>query len=132
MKNVKKSIIKEKRIECVLGILFLIPPILGVFFFMLSLCGINGDFVNMRDLSGQWDWHSNDGVSMSPAPLYLGLMAIAGVYLIKNSLRYLFLNNENLSEKKDKEQFLNNKNSEKDYFKETKINDFLGINNTKE
>ena len=91
----EKSIIYEKRIECVLGILFLVPPLLGVFFFLLSLCDVSGDFVNMTDLSGQWDWHSVDyGVSMSPAPLYLGLMAIAGAFLIKNSLRYVFFKDD--------------------------------------
>lgn len=109
MRNLKKSIVREKRIECVLGIFFLIPPFLGVFFFLLSLCNITGDFVSMRDLSGQWDWHSDDGVSMSPAPLYLGLMAIAGTYLIKNSLRYLFIDSKNQTE--NKESSLNHVNS---------------------
>ena len=88
-----KAIKTEKKFEFFLGVFFLIPPILGVFFFLLSLCDTNGSFVNMTDLSGQWDYHygSGDGygVSMSPAPLYLGLMAIAGVLLVKNSLRYL-------------------------------------------
>ena len=32
----EKSIIYEKRIECSLGILFLVPPLLGVFFFLLT------------------------------------------------------------------------------------------------
>jgi hypothetical protein len=90
----KKEIatIKAKKIEAILGIFFLLPPFLGVFFFLLNLCGESGDFVRMRDLSGQWDWHSNDyGVSMSPAPIYLGLMAIAGAYLLKDALQFLFI-----------------------------------------
>ncbi len=88
-----KAIKTEKKFEFFLGLFFLIPPILGVFFFLLSLCDTDGSFVNMTDLSGQWDWHDGSGdgsgASMSPAPLYLGLMAIAGVLLVKNSLRYL-------------------------------------------
>lgn len=103
----EKSIIYEKRIECGLGILFLVPPFLGVFFFLLSLCDVSGDFVNMTDLSGQWDWHSGDyGASMSPAPLYLGLMAIAGAFLIKNSFRYVFSNVMKMR-LRDKSQMLN-------------------------
>ena len=82
----EKSIIYEKRIECVLGILFLIPPFLGVFCFILSLCGVNGQFVKMYTLNGIWY-----GETGSLTPLYLGLMAIAGACLIKNSLRYVFL-----------------------------------------
>lgn len=82
----EKSIIYEKRIECVLGILFLIPPFLGMFCFLLNLCGVSGRFVKMYNLDGIWD-----GEACSPTPLYLGLMAIAGACLIKNCLRYVFL-----------------------------------------
>lgn len=93
-----KAIKTEKKFEFFLGVFFLIPPILGVFFFLLSLCNTDGSFVNMLDLSGQWDWHDGSGdgsgASMSPAPLYLGLMAIAGVLLVKNSLRYLVCKDE--------------------------------------
>lgn len=93
-----KAIKTEKKFEFFLGLFFLIPPILSVFFFLLSLCDTSGSFVNMTDLSGEWTWHNgsgdNSGASMSPAPLYLGLMAIAGVLLVKNSLRYLVYNDE--------------------------------------
>ncbi|MBF1522595.1 MAG: hypothetical protein HXN95_11365 [Prevotella salivae] len=93
-----KAIKTEKKFEFFLGLFFLIPPILGVLFFLLNLCDVDGDFVGMRNLSGQWDWHDGSGdgsgASMSPAPLYLGLMAIAGVLLVKNSLRYLVCKNE--------------------------------------
>lgn len=93
-----KAIKTEKKFEFFLGLFFLIPPILGVFFFLLSLCDTDGSFVNMTYLSGQWDWHDGSGdgsgASMSPAPLYLGLMAIAGVLLVKNSLRYLVCKDE--------------------------------------
>ena len=121
----EKSIIYEKRIECVLGILFLVPPFLGVFFFLLSLCDVSGDFVDMTDLSGQWDWQSVDyGVSMSPAPLYLGLMAIAGAFLIKNSLRYVFFKcDEDALKRQEPNGKLDSKPETDD------INDILGINN---
>lgn len=81
-----------------MGLFFLTPPILGVLFFLLNLCDVDGRFVGMRNLSGQWDWHDGSGdgsgASMSPTPIYLGLMAIAGVLLVKNSLRYLVCKDE--------------------------------------
>lgn len=81
-----KALKTEKKFEFFLGMFFLIPPILGVFSFLLSLCDARGDFANMSNLSIPWVWR---GDSMSPVPLYLGLMAIAGVLLIKDSLRYV-------------------------------------------
>lgn len=91
-----KAIKTEKKFEFFLGVFFLIPSILGVFFFIFNLFDwADGNIVEMRYLGGQWDWHSGDtGASMSPAPLYLGLMAIAGVLLVKNSLRYLVCKDE--------------------------------------
>lgn len=95
MNKQEKAITKAKKTECVIGIFFLIPPILGVFFFLINLCDVRGDFVDMTNLSGQWDWHSGDsGASMSPAPVYLGLMAIAGAYLIKDSLAAFFMSDK--------------------------------------
>lgn len=40
----------------------------------------------LSNLSSDW----NGGGGMSAAPIYLGLMAIVGAYLIKNSARYIF------------------------------------------
>lgn len=47
----------------------------------------------MRDLSSNWtnDYSSEGGGGMSAAPIYLGLMALSGVYLIKDSIHFLFL-----------------------------------------
>lgn len=88
-----KAIKTEKKFEFFLGIFFLIPPILGVLFFILNLYDLaDGRIVEMRNLGGQWRWHDTDGgASMSPAPLYLGMMAIAGVLLVKDSLRYILV-----------------------------------------
>lgn len=82
------SIIKSKRIECWIGIILLIPVILGVISFLLSLFDFNSDFSSLRNLRG--DWTDGENCS-SPAPIFLGLLAIAGGLLIKDSLRYLFL-----------------------------------------
>lgn len=35
-----------------------------------------------------------------PIPIYFGLMAIAGVYILKNTLRYLFYKEEKPKEEK--------------------------------
>lgn len=87
------AIIKAKRIECVIGLTFLIPPILGVIAFVLQIFNADLDFSQMRDLSSNWtnDYSSEGGGGMSTAPIYLGLMALAGVYLIKDSIQYLFV-----------------------------------------
>lgn len=93
----EKTIIKAKKIECWIGILFLIPPVLGVLAFVLQLFDADTDFSMMRNLSS--DWTKGGGGGMSAAPIYLGLMAIAGVYLIKDSFQFLFYKND---EEKDK------------------------------
>lgn len=92
----EKAIIKAKKIECWIGILFLIPPILGVLAFVLQLFDADTNFSTMRDLSSSWTTEygydqGGGGGGMSAAPIYLGLMALAGVWLIKDSLRYLFI-----------------------------------------
>lgn len=86
----EKSKIKAKKIECILGIIFLIPPILGVFSFVVNLLGGDGNFAKMRYLSTSWTGDYSNGGYTSAAPIYLGLMAIAGVLLVKDSIQYLF------------------------------------------
>lgn len=82
-----------------IGILFLIPPIIGVLLFILNLmdagfsieefpdewnCIYSSDFGYNGDSGGAWAY----GYAATPAiPLYLGLMAIAGAYLIKGNLQ---------------------------------------------
>ncbi len=83
----EESKIKAKKIECILGLFLLIPPILGVIAFVLCLFNCDGSFVKMNDLS--WAWTQSDG-GMSAAPIYLGLMALSGVWLVKDSIQYLF------------------------------------------
>ncbi len=83
---------KAKKIECIIGILFLIPSILGVLSFVLCLFDCDWEFATMRNLSPNWtnDYSGNGGGGMSAAPIYLGLMALAGTWLVKNSIQYLF------------------------------------------
>ena len=89
-----KEIIKEKKIEAILGLLFCLPAVIGVICFIVNLC-TKGDTCDLGSLRGQWDWHDGgEGASASPTPVYFGLMAIAGAYMLKNSLRYLFLKND--------------------------------------
>lgn len=89
-----KAIKKEKTIEAILGLLFCLPAVIGVICFIVNLC-TKGDTCDLGNLRGQWDWHDGgEGASASPTPVYFGLMAIAGAYMLKNSLRYLFLKEE--------------------------------------
>ena len=82
------TIIKAKRIECIIGLFLLIPSIFGVIAFVLQLFNADSDFSKMEDLSSNWT-NDYDG-GMSAAPIYLGLMALAGVYLIKDSFYAFF------------------------------------------
>lgn len=89
-----KAIIKEKKVEAIIGLLFCLPAVIGVICFIVNLC-TKGDTCDLGSLRGQWDWHDGgEGASASPTPVYFGLMAIAGAYMLKNSLRYLFLKND--------------------------------------
>ena len=91
----EKAEIIGKRIECIIGILLLIPPVLGVISFVLCLFGVEGDFPSMDNISGNWSYgiliDRGGGGAMSATPLYFGLMAIAGVWLIKDGLKYFFM-----------------------------------------
>ena len=91
MKTEEKALIKAKKIECWIGFFFLIPPILGVIAFVFCLFDNDGEFARMGNLSSDWTTNYSDGGGMSAAPIYLALMALAGAYLIKDSLKYLFM-----------------------------------------
>ena len=92
MTKEEKAIATEKKIECIIGILLLLPPLLSIFCFTFNWFDwferIDGmeEFCSMYHLSGIWDATSTS--------LYLGLMAIAGAYLIKNNIRYFLLKNK--------------------------------------
>lgn len=73
-------------LERTLGIILLIPPIIGVLLFLIGLMGTE---LKLEGLSNPNFWSGNlaneGGGYSSPMPIYLGLMAIAGAILIKNS-----------------------------------------------
>lgn len=94
-----QAIIKAKRIECVIGLFLLLPPILGVIAFLLQIIEADTDFSMMRELSSAWTAkYYYQGGGMSAAPIYLGLMALAGVHLIKDSFYSLFTALDNTSD----------------------------------
>lgn len=79
--------------EAKIGILFLIPPIIGVIMFIIELFDASFNFEYFPE---SWNCisdhssrkHGSYGLAATPAiPLYLGLMAIAGAYLIKGNLK---------------------------------------------
>lgn len=80
-----KSKIKAKRIECFIGLFLCVPPILGVIAFTLQIFGADLYFSELRHLSSNWTFsysYESVGSGMSAAPIYLGLMAIAGTHLV--------------------------------------------------
>ena len=40
-----KAVIKAKKVECIIGLFFLLPPVLGVFAFVLQLFDADTDFL---------------------------------------------------------------------------------------
>lgn len=74
-----EKIISRPKYELWLGIFFIVPGILGVFSFILSLFDVDA----MSNLRGIW---ADGEYASSPAPTFIGLMAIAGVILIKDYL----------------------------------------------
>ncbi len=99
----EKAVIIGKRIECIIGIILLIPVLMGVIAFVLCLFNGTNDFCTLDNLSSTWSFclkpfrstpyseFSAAAGAMSSAPIYLGLMAIAGVWLIKDSFKYFFM-----------------------------------------
>lgn len=77
MKNLQKTI----------GYILLFPPLVSVLLFTINLLfGNCGDIPKLENLSPEWTGNLRDGGGyMSATPVYFGLMAIAGVYLISNS-----------------------------------------------
>ncbi|QEC68734.1 hypothetical protein FRZ67_16005 [Panacibacter ginsenosidivorans] len=80
------------RLERVFGIILLIPPTIGVILFLINLVSNDpGRIPEMRNLSSNWtgDYNyardSGGGGYTSAAPIYLGLMAIAGALLLKGT-----------------------------------------------
>lgn len=71
-------------VQLVIGIIFLIPPILGAIFFTLQVFGINGNVISLNELSASW---TGDNNAMSAAPIYLGLMAIAGTLIVHSAIK---------------------------------------------
>ena len=83
METQEKNQNDKVSIERVIGIIFLIPPILGVIFFILNVfISRVGNIPELSNLGSEW---TGSGGYMSAAPVYLGLMAIAGAMLLKDS-----------------------------------------------
>ena len=76
------------KVEKIVGAILLIPPILGVLFFVLGLFSTDlGNVIELRNLSRHWsgNYSYEGGGYTSAIPIYLGLMAIAGALLLKGT-----------------------------------------------
>lgn len=102
----ENAIIKAKKIECIIGLCLLLPSIIGVIAFIIDVITDYNILLNLgefwtaivdSDSTSMGSRYSDGcaadvsvGVGMSAAPIYLSLTAIAGGYLVKDSLHYLF------------------------------------------
>lgn len=83
------------QIQLFIGVLFLIPPILGVILFTLNVFGLDGYIDSLDYLSVNWT--GGDG-AMSAAPIYLGLMALAGAFMVHSAIKNSFFAANNSAE----------------------------------
>lgn len=76
-----------KNPQKIIGYILLFPPILSVLLFTINLLfGNCGDIPKLENLSPEWTGNFGEsGGYMSATPVYFGLMALAGAYLIKSS-----------------------------------------------
>lgn len=68
-----------RKLELYLGILFIIPAFIGVCSFILCFFDFHSEFADMRNLRGDW---TDSEYATSPAPIFIGVMAIAGAILL--------------------------------------------------
>jgi hypothetical protein len=87
----EKAEIIGKRIECIIGIIMLVPVFLGIIAFIFNVFNVEEGFVSIDTLSHEWTACYFNGGGMSAAPIYLALMAMVGAYLIKDSVKYFFM-----------------------------------------
>jgi len=79
---------KPIRLEKIFGIILLIPPLIGVILFLINLLSDDaGKIPELKNLSSEWTGSYDTGGYTSAAPIYLGLMAIAGAWLLKGTDR---------------------------------------------
>ena len=102
----EKTVIIGNRIECIIGIILLIPVFVGVIAFVQYLFNGHSAFYTLDNLLQTWSYSlkpfNQPGIyeieignfaaagAMSSAPIYLRLKAIAGVWLIKDGFKYFF------------------------------------------
>ncbi len=83
MEKVDKGLIIEKRFEFILGLFMSLPSINGVVLFLY------------HSMAKHWyEYHHNiihKMLSQDHDSIYWGIMSFLGVYLIKNSFRYFFV-----------------------------------------
>lgn len=90
-------------VQGAIGIILLIPPIISSFLFICEIYDLGGSISSLMRLSQHWSAIES---GTSAAPIYLGLMAIAGAYMT-NSV-YKIFNTELFSKDIDEIQIIEN------------------------
>ena len=84
----ERETILAKKIEAIIGLVMLIPVVIGIVSFFLAL--ISGGLELRNGYHCIWAVHY-EGAAMSPTPIFYGLFALAAVFILKDSLKYLFI-----------------------------------------
>ncbi len=85
--NLRQKIATRRRlknIELIISFFFLVPAGLCMILFVLSLLDFHSELIDLSNLRGDWTGYDN---CSSPAPIFIGLMAIAGAFLFKDAIQ---------------------------------------------
>ena len=106
MNEQEKQFVKAKKAQCGIGIALLVPGALGVLSFFFDILNLEKlfewdwleEFAELDCLDGLW-WYGD--VHIAP-PMFMGICAFVGAYLIKDNLHYLYIKTK--EEKKENKQ----------------------------
>ena len=95
-----RRIIIEKRIEYIIGILFLIPSLFGLLFIFAMVFNLGMFYESIHNWGVAYDYFPEYkgllSALWSALPAFIAIMALVGAYLTKDKLRYF------IKDKKDK------------------------------
>lgn len=86
-----KAVIKAKKVECIIGLFFLLPPVLGVFAFVFQLFGADTNFSELSELSAKGQLVLTNGWRYVSRSCLFGIIGYSWSYLVKMILSMLFL-----------------------------------------
>lgn len=91
--SIEKATIVGKRIECWIGILFLLTPVIACVGLFASWLGLVPDGTFHKTIWHYiFQWYNIDGIwDTQMTVIFIALMSFVGAYLAKDNFKYLFI-----------------------------------------